>query len=147
MTVRPSVNRFEIDDELKLRAAGQAAVTADTLSDKFDLGKLAAYWNSNGDLAVPHQFAVVVEVEAGSFDPETYVFEVGTCNAAADSALDQVLQSRAVTATGRYVFVVSREELAADADAAFLAVNLNATAGGGSISMAWNAYVAPLNGK
>jgi len=146
MTVRPSVNRFEIDDALKLRAEGLAAVTSDTLSSKFDLGALAAYWN-NGEVAAPHQFAVVVEVEAGEFDPETYTFQVGTCNASGDTALDQVLQSRAVTAVGRYVFVISREELAADADAKFLAVNLDATAGGGSISMAWNAYVAPLNGK
>jgi len=146
MSVKPSVNRFEVDGEHVLRAAGLAAATTDVRSNAFALDKLSAYWNDADDRAVPHQFAVVVEVESISNDPETYDFEIAVGND--PDGADVVLETRRLSAEGRAVFVVSREAIkAAQNDATHLTVNMNGTANGGSLSCAWNAYVAPLVGN
>lgn len=146
MSVKASFNRFSLDAETVLRAENSAAVTASGGSGTLSLDALSAYWNA-GDLASKHEFAVIVHVDAveTGVGDETYEFamQVDSVKEFSDSPVK--LSAKDVDAAGRYVFLVSRDEVeAADVNAAHLRVL--ATLGGAAPSVTYHAYVAPLVG-
>lgn len=146
MSVKASFNRFSLDAETVLRAAGSAAITSTGGSGGLALDALTAYWNA-GDVANSHEMAVVVQVEAVDTvtGDETYVFAIEVDSVADFSDTPTKLVTRTVTAAGRFVLMVTREDLVgAGADAKYLRVH--ATIGGTTPSVTYNAYVAPVVG-
>lgn len=147
MSVKASKNRFSIDAETVLQAEASSPITATAGStNTLSLDALSAYWNS-GDLAMKHQFAIIMHVTAidtGDGD-ETYVVGPQVDSVAAFSDSPVSLSTKTITSTGRYEFVVTREEVeAADANGAF--IRLLATLGGTTPSLTYHAYVAPIVG-
>lgn len=146
MPANASVNRFALDTDpnVLLRAKGLAAVTADTASGTMLLDVLTSYWDS-GELAQNLEFVIVVEFE-------TLALGGGTLNAIvqvddnASFSSPTAVETRAIAATGRYVFSVTREELnRADIAATHLRVLTDVT-GGTTPSWSFNVYAAPTVG-
>ena len=152
MSVRAGVNRFSIDANLVLRAAGKTAITASAASDSsYTLDWAGGYWTVDGafDVATLIDFAVIANVESiATSGNQTYVI---TVQVATDAAFTTPLtvETVTVTATGRSVLTVARENIVAalgtSATSGFL--RAYATLGGTSPSLGWNAFIAPLVGE
>lgn len=144
MPVNSSVSRFHLDNDTVLRARGLAAVSADTASTALPLDVLSSYWD-NGELANSLQFAVIVEIESLSLGGGTLDIQVQVDDAVGFPS-PVIVQNRAAAATGRLVFVLTREQInAADINATHIRVFADLT-GGTSPQFAFSAFLSPLVG-
>lgn len=162
MAVNTSALRFSIDALTVLRPSGEAAVTANTASDNYlSLDVLSSYWNT-GAVSTLLDEAFIVLVESGGIQSagthnETYNFAVQVSSTTNFAATVTVAQTTlpVVASTGtqgtEFVISVNRETvqqalnfLAAGSTVGYVRVYL--TVGGGTPSIAWNSFVAPLVG-
>lgn len=146
MSIKPSAVRYPIDAANIIRAESAGAVTAATVSDSRDLGKLAAYWNAD-ELAMPEYVAIVLFVTAKDTadGDEAYAASV---EVAADEAFTAATTVVSVPdlKVGQNVIVVSRDQvLAADADAAH--IRLAVAPSGTTPSIDFWAQLSPLVGR
>lgn len=140
MPANASVNRFALDGDTVLRARGLGTVGVDTASGVLNLDTLTSYWDS-GVLAENFEIVVVLEIESialggGTLNAVVQVDDnVGFSSATA-------LETRAIAATGRYVFTFAREEIVrADSTANRLRLLTDVT-GGTTPAWAFNVYVS-----
>jgi hypothetical protein len=149
MSVKASKNRFSFDSLLELRSASAAAMTADTSTTAISLNTLSSYWDTAGDQSVPMEFAVIIEVSAYTIGGSS-VDAIATVQSAivTDSAFGgtvSAISSKTITGTGRFVILVSRDQLAAVL-AGYLRVNFDVAASG-SPSVTAAVYIAPVQGN
>ena len=139
-----SVNRFAFDKALELRAKALAAVTVDTTTPAFKLGREAPFVHGS-DRPIGQDIAVVLVVESvGAITNETFDFEV-LLDDAANMPSPTIVGHVAVNKPGVYAVLVDIDtavKMAGGNANEFLAVRLNV--GGTAPSMAWNAYLAPV---
>lgn len=141
MPVNASTNRYSYDAATAFRAFGSAAITADGGTDALPVDKGTAYWDTS--VMTDLQFAVVVDVSAGTFASHSYVIAV-EFDADGNFASGSVISDLTVTPTaaGTYVIHVPRERIPADAK--FMRLNVNVT--GASPTITFAAWAAPIVG-
>lgn len=149
MSVQNSTNRFPFDALLALEPFGSSNITATGAStNTLSLDVLSSYWAS-GDVAQDFQFAVVTEVNAWDHTTgdETYVQTLQVCATSGFGSGVVTVATQAITGIGRYVSVVTREQIAAalaGATTGFLRVEM--TLGGTTPILGYFAYASPMVG-
>lgn len=139
MPVNASTNRYPYDAETAFRPYGSAAITADGGTNALPVDRGTAYWD-NG-IMTDYQFAVVIDVTAGTFASHSYRIAVEFDDDGVFGAGNTVTELQvSPTAVGTYVIHVPRERI--PANSRFMRVNTDVT--GATPSITFAAYLSPI---
>ena len=150
MSVKMGANRFPIDALLILDGPANVGVTKTSsggTTSFIALDVLTSYWAA-GDVAELLDMAVVVETSAisGTLATATVTIQVAPDTGAFGTPVT-IAEAPVVSATGRAVIVVDRDEIiSALAGATVGSLRAYLTLAGTSPSITYTAYVAPLAG-
>lgn len=146
MTVGASRVRFSVDGALMLADADTATLTATAASEhQLSLGKLAAFWNSAGDIAINQQFMIVIVVTTALHDSsQSYIVTARVDTLTAMGSPTVIATLPAIIAAGVYYIPVTREMIKQfETDPGFLDLNVT-IAGSGTKDFDYWAFAAPF---
>lgn len=146
MTANASRVRFPVDELLMLADEDTAGLTATAASEhQLDLQKMAAYWNSAGDIAINQQFMIVIVATAVTHDSsQSYVVTARVDTADSMGSPTVIATLPAIIATGVYYIPISREQIKQfESDPGFLDLNVTIGGSGTKLFDYW-AYASPF---